>query len=374
MRKLIFLSLAVCLLLAGCSAGESAPTTAPAVTEPPVIATAPPATEAPTEAPAEAPTETTTPPPEPEEFLLSFVGDCCLANLKTWSTGSYFIGTVGSNYDYPFANVLDYFAQDDCTFINLENPLTDRGSPANKSFVFRGPPAYTEILTRGSVEFANVANNHSMDYGKVGFQDTLDALDSAGIHYAPHGTSTIFTTERGLTIGVYAQTYPLEADAIPGAIAQLREAGAELVIACFHWGKEYYYKPNETQVEIGRAAIDAGANIVYGHHSHVLQSVEEYNGGIIYYSLGNFCFGGNTNPDDKDSAILQQVVIRDPDGTLRLGELISIPCSISSVDYTNNFQPTPLDPDTEAYHRILAKLDGTYDKSKIHVDYRPELG
>ena len=359
----------LCLLLAGCIPAE------PAMQETAAATTAP--ASLPTEtaaAPTEAPTETTEAPPEPTEYVLSFVGDCCLANQKGWSPKEFFIGTVGENYDYPFASVREYFENDDCTFVNLENPLTDGGTPSGKQFVFKGPTAYTAILTQGSVEFANVANNHAMDYGQSGYDDTIAALESAGIVYSEDGASTVFTTDSGLKIGVYAQLYPENADSIPGAIASLREAGAELVIVCMHWGQEYYYKPNDTQVMIGHAAIDAGADIVYGHHSHILQPVEEYNDGIIYYSLGNFCFGGNTNPEDKDTAILQQTVIREPDGSIHLGQLNIIPCSLSSIDRYNDFQPTPLDPESEAYARTLSKLDGTYGKTKLTVSYRPELG
>ena len=109
-----------------------------------------------------------------------------------------------------------------------------------------------------------------------------------------------------------------------------------------------------------KAAIDAGANIVWGHHPHVLQPIEEYNGGIIYYSLGNFAFGGNSVPKDHDTAVLQQEIIREPDGSIHLGKLTIIPCSVSSIKERNNFQPTPYEEGSEEYKRVLSKLDGTY--------------
>ena len=347
-------------------------------TEPSTVQTAPPttaplATEAPTQPPTEEPTEPPT-EPEPISYTLSFVGDCCLANLKGWSTSGYFIGTVGDDYAYPFSNVQEYFATDDCTFINLECPLTDSNTPASKQFVFKGPVEYTQIMTVGNVEFANVVNNHSMDYGQQGYDDTVAALDAAGLHYVHQRDTMIFTTNSGLTLGVYADNKPEDIEGLEDKIAALRSEGAEIIIVIMHWGQEYYYKPNSTQTELGRAAIDAGADIVYGTHSHVLQPVEAYNGGYIYYSLGNFSFGGNTNPDDKDTAIIQQTIIREPDGSVHLGELNLIPCSLSSVSHTNDFKPTPLKPGTDAYERVLSKLNGTYDKTKISVSSRPELG
>ena len=346
---------------------EPGATTEPVQTVPP--STVPAETAAPTETPTQPPTE-----PEPEEFILSFAGDCCLANLKGWSDSQYFIGTVGDDYAYPFAAVQEWFACDDCTFINLECVFTDSNRAAVKKFVFKGPAAYTQILTQGSVEFANIANNHTLDYGKEGYDDTAAALDAAEIPYAHDGDTRVFTTASGLTIGVYADTYPVELDGLEDKIQAMRDDGAELIVAALHWGREYYYAPSDEQITLGHAAIDAGVDIVYGTHSHVLQPIEEYNGKYIYYSLGNFSFGGNTNPTDKDSAILQQTIIREPDGTIVLGDLTIIPCSVSSRSDRNDFQPTPLEPDTKAYARVLSKLDGSYDKKKISVTYRPELG
>ena len=116
------------------------------------------------------------------------------------------------------------------------------------------------------------------------------------------------------------------------------------------------------------AAIDAGADIVFGTHPHVLQPIEYYADGVIYYSLGNFSFGGNGAPDDYDTALLQQEVIRQPDGTVELGELTRIPACISSIPERNNFQPTPMEPGSEAYDRVLSKLDGSFagPNLKIH--------
>ena len=366
MKIKFLICLLCCVFLMGCTA---APEAVPETTE------APPVTVEPTtEATTEPVTEPTQPEPEPVEYVLSFVGDCCLANLKGWSKDAYFMGTVGEDYAYPFAGVKEYFASDECTFINLENPLTERGNPAGNPFVFRGPPAYTQILTEGSVEFANVVNNHAMDYGEEGYLDTLAALDDAGIHYTPQKEIRVFTTENGLTIGMYTDLHPQKSEGFSEVVTSLHEQGAEIVIFCFHWGQEYFYKPNALQTELGHAAVDAGVDIVYGHHSHILQPVEEYGDGVIFYSLGNFCFGGNTNPDDKDSAILQQTVIREPDGSVHLGELKRIPCSVSSVQTHNDFQPTPYTVDSEEYSRTLSKLDGSWEKHQLSASNRPDLG
>jgi len=311
--------------------------------------------------------------PQPVVYTLSFAGDCTFGNRKERYDADTFISIVGEDYAYPFADVAAYFHNDDCTFINLEGPLTDGGSPADKKFVFKGPTSYVNIMTEGSVEFANVANNHAYDYGSSGYQDTLSVLDQAGIFYADSGDTCVFTTPSGLTVGVYAHLYPQSSSGISQKIAAMREQGAEIVIASMHWGQEYYYNPNGTQVSIAHDAIDAGADIVYGHHPHVLQKIEQYNGGIIYYSLGNFSFGGNTNPIDKDSAIIQQQIIREPDGTVHLGEVTAIPVYITGINPGNDFQPVPMEAGTEEYDRVMTKLAGKHDVNVLYVPYRDDL-
>ena len=281
---------------------------------------------------------------------------------------------VGDDFAYPFADVYDIFSTDDCTFINLECVLSDDAkAPADKTFVFKGPTRYTNIMTQGSVEFANIVNNHTVDYGDKGYEDTLAALDGAGIQYCEKKDVMVFTTESGLKIGVYADLDPRKIDGIYVKMKQLREMGAEVIVAIMHWGIEYQYRANSDQVRIAHTLVDAGADIVYGHHPHVLQEIERYNGGIIYYSLGNFSFGGNTSPADKDTVILQQKVVRQPDGTVKLDELTIIPCHVTGRFYPNDYQPCPMEENTEAYERVLKKLKGTYEKTTLVVPGRDDL-
>ena len=350
------------------SAPEVPSTTAPQQTTAPAETTAPEVTTEPTTVP--------TTEPQPQHFTLTFAGDCTLGNRKGKTGKSTFIGTVGENYAHPFADVQEFFANDDCTFVNLENPLTDGGTPdANKEFVFKGPTSYVNILTEGSVEFANVVNNHTMDYGETGYHDTLNTLDSAGIHYAERRKTVVFTTESGLTIGVYADLDPQNTKHIASAIEQMRAEGAEIVIVSMHWGYEYYYKHNATQQKIARFAIDSGADIVYGHHPHVLQKIEQYGDGYIFYSLGNFSFGGNPNPPDKETAVLQMQVVREPDGQVHLGELNIIPCFVSGAgNVGNDYQPCPIPEDDQySIDRVMKKLDGSFHLQKLVVSYRQDL-
>lgn len=316
-------------------------------------------------------TEPTETEPKEQRYVLTFVGDCTLASSqdKYHSTGS-FIKTIGEDYAYPFRNVVQFFRSDDFTMVNLESVLADEGRAAGgKTFTFKGPTAYTQILTSSSVEAVTLANNHTEDYGKDGYASTTAALESAGVSFVEKDGTLLFTTESGLTIGIYAATFKVNQSDMKADIADLRARGAEIVVCAFHWGNEGQYRPTAEQQSNGHAAIDAGADIVYGSHPHVLQRIEEYNGGIIYYSLGNFSFGGNHFPRDMDSVIVRQEVIRREDGTVELGELKLIPVSISSMTGQNNFQPTPYEEGTKEYDRTLSKLDGTWNGPDLIVDY-----
>lgn len=299
---------------------------------------------------------------QPERFVITLAGDCTLGATpdNTYALCG-FPKVVGDDYGYPFRNVASCLQQDDLTLVNLEGPLCDGGAAARKTFVFRGPPEYAGILTQGSIEAVSLANNHTLDYGPAGYASTCQTLDKAGIAYAETGKTTLLTTDSGLCVGLCATVFGTpDAQTLAQQIAQLRKDGAELVVVCAHWGVEYRRQANSQQQELGRAAIDAGADMVVGTHPHVLQPIEEYGGGVIFYSLGNFCFGGNTAPRDFDTVLVQQEVLRDPDGTVRLGQRTLIPASVSSVPSPNNYQPTPYPPDSQDYQRVLAKLDGSW--------------
>ena len=276
--------------------------------------------------------------------------------------------TVGEDFDYPFANVKQWFENDDFTMVNLEGVLGDKGHPAGKKFAFRGYGSYTNILTRNSVEAVSLANNHAYDYGETGYNETKRLLEEAGVPYVEQNSSTVITLENGVTVGIYGTVYnSIDEEAMRSGIAALKQQGVDIIIYAPHWGTEHSFDPTAQQKELGRAAIEAGTHIVYGCHPHVLQPIEEWGGGVILYSLGNFSFGGNIYPSDYDTAIIQQEVILEPDGTVTLGERALIPCSLSSMEKRNNYQPTPYEAGSEEYLRVLSKLDGTYAGPNLPV-------
>ena len=282
---------------------------------------------------------------------ISATGDVTIGGDRRKSGKNVFdkqLEQESSGLDFPFENTRAIFEADDMTLVNFEGTLTNTKSKTKNSFSFAAPPEYVQVLTSGDVEAVSLENNHIMDHGDQGYEDTCQALAGAGILYSGHLGSSIYTTETGVDIGMLSyQTfngkYPAIYEAIEGDIQALRDAGCELVIVSYHWGEEKDYVPNERQVPLGRATIDAGADLVIGHHSHRINPIEDYKGKYICYSLGNFSFAGNTRPDDMDTYIFQQRWRVYPDGTAENEGFRIIPCSISSQEKVNDFKPTPTD-------------------------------
>ena len=280
-----------------------------------------------------------------------------------------------SGLSFPMENVADLFAADDMTIVNFEGTLTTTKSATSNTYSFAAPPEYVQVLTSGNIEAVSLENNHIMDHGEAGYADTCQTLENNGIVYSGHLGSAIYTTDTGVSIGMLSyQTfngnYPVIYNAIEGDIAALRSAGCQLVIVSYHWGEEKDYLPNERQVPLGRATIDAGADLVIGHHSHRINPIEEYNGKYICYSLGNFSFAGNIKPDDMDTFIFQQLFRVYPDGRVDNEGFRIVPCSISSQESVNDFKPTPKEGEAAqaVVDRLLelgAKLEKTYKSTGV---------
>ena len=321
--------------------------------------------------PTTQPTEATTEPvKEPERFILTFVGDCTLgSNPKKFSSKTALVKVVGDNYDYPFENVRSYFENDAFTLVNLESVLADSGTSSGNLFTFRGPESYVNILTGSSVEAVTLANNHTLDFGEKGYKNTKTVLENAGVAYVEHENISLFTTDSGLVIGLYANAFELTEKRIEKNIQLLKDAGAEVIVCAYHWGNEGSYRPTAEQKKFAAFSISQGAHIVAGHHPHVLQPTESGENSVIFYSLGNFCFGGNTKPRDRDSVIAQVEIIRDIDGTILVGNVDMIPISISSAKNINNYQPILYQPDTKEYERTMEKLLGTFTGKDLVVNY-----
>lgn len=297
----------------------------------------------------------------PVFLTLSVVGDCTLGTDETFDYDTS-LNAYYENYgaDYFLQNVKDIFSADDLTIANFEGTLTDSDEREDKTFAFKAPASYASILTGGSVEAVNTANNHSHDYGDQSFDDTLAALDDAGIVHFGYDETAVMDV-KGIKVGlvgIYELYDHLEREQqLKDNIAKVKADGAQLIVAIFHWGNETETVPDSNQTTLGRIAIDEGADLVCGHHPHVLQGIETYKGKNIVYSLGNFCFGGNSSPSDMDTMIYQQTFTIDADGVKKDNVTNIIPCSISSAAYDgyNNYQPTPAEGDEAT--RILGKIN-----------------
>ena len=300
---------------------------------------------------------------EPVSVTVSMAGDCTLGKDEAFNYST----SLNAYYDmygpaYFFQNVKSVFDADDLTVVNFEGTLTDSTARNGETFAFKAPAEYAEILTDGGVEAVNVANNHSHDYGDQGFADTKENLKKAGITTFGYNETALMEV-KGVKIGlvgIYELHDHLEREhQIRVNIQKVRAEGADLVFVVFHWGNEKDTVPDANQVTLAKLAIDNGADLVVGHHAHVLQGVTTYKGKTIAYGLGNFCFGGNSAPSDMDTMIFQQTFTLDTDGSVTSEEPNLIPCRISSDYYINNYQPTPATED-EA-ERILQKI---HDRSE----------
>ncbi len=297
----------------------------------------------------------------PVSLTLSVVGDCTLGTDETFDYDTS-LNAYYENYgaDYFLQNVKDIFSTDDLTIANFEGTLTDSDEREDKTFAFKAPASYASILTGGSVEAVNTANNHSHDYGEQSFNDTLAALDDAGIVHFGYDETAVMDV-KGIKVGlvgIYELYDHLEREQqLKDNIAKVKADGAQLIVVIFHWGNETETIPDSNQTTLGRIAIDEGADLVCGHHPHVLQGIETYKDRNIVYSLGNFCFGGNSSPSDMDTMIYQQTFTIDADGVKKDNVTNIIPCSISSAAYDgyNNYQPTPAEGDEAT--RILGKIN-----------------
>lgn len=306
--------------------------------------------------------ETTTPEPTAESvsITVSMVGDCTLGTDVNFDQSTSFDAFYQMKNDpgYFFQNVKDIFTADDLTVANMEGTLTTSNDRQQKTFAFKGDPSYTEILTRGGVEATNLANNHSHDYGDQSYEDTIQYLEAAGITTFGYDRTAVMDV-KGIKVGLIG-IYELKdglgrQQQVVDTIQEVKDQGAQVIIVSFHWGTEKSNVPDDIQKTLAHLAVDQGADLVVGHHPHVLQGIEKYQGKNIVYSLGNFCFGGNKNPSDKDTMIFQQTF------TVENGELVEddvtniIPCSLSSESGYNNYQPMVLEGSEK--ERVLQKIE-----------------
>ncbi len=264
---------------------------------------------------------------------------------------------------YPFAHGSKILPESDLTFANLESPISDRGVAMRKPYVFRADPRSLAGLSGAGFKIVSLANNHALDWGGAALADTMKRLDDAGIAHAGagkdlaaarkattlpvNGTRVAFLAYCDLFPASYYQhpdkatIAPADPQTLPMDIADARSR-ADLVVVSFHWGNEYRFRASERQRMLAHLAIDAGADLVLGHHPHVLEEIERYRGRVIAYSLGNFVFD-QRDSFSRESAVLQ---VRLSPGKSTVEEIIPIRIT--------HYQPGPADAATT--ERVLARL------------------
>ncbi len=295
-----------------------------------------------------------------KSVTITATGDCAIGRVQVHGYSQSFDDYYDRNgADYFMANVRGIFEEDDFTLVNCECCLTDVNTRVDKEYNIRGKPEYVQIFSGSSVEGATLGNNHSADYGAQSLLDTKENLTNAGIAWAYNDQVGTFETPDGIRIGFVSVSmlgdFVNRSAYMENGLKSLRDQ-VDLLIACPHMGVEKQNYANANQVAFFHNCVDWGADVVIGNHPHVLQGGEIYNGKVIMYSLGNFCFGANHNPSDYDTVLFQQTFVF-ADGKLRdrINAKI-IPCSVSSESGNNNYQPRIYTEEADI-SRVIGKMN-----------------
>lgn len=307
------------------------------------------------------------PKPEPikeTSITISAAGDFTIGTDESFGYSGSFVNEAEKNgLPYFVEGIKDIFQKDDFTTVNLETTLTTATQKAQKKFRFKGDPSYAQIFNLGGIEAVNLANNHIHDYLQQGYEDTITSLKNHNVGYFGYDHQYI-TTIKDIKIGALGyegwNDTPDIRRQVETDIQSLKDQDVQIILVHYHWGIERQYVPTEEQKSLARFTIDAGADLILGHHPHVVQGIEEYNEKFIVYSLGNFMFGGNRNPSDKDTYVFQQTFHLKNDVLTEKKEINVIPFSISSVSNRNNYQPVPLEG-AEA-ERVTKKIINSSDQ------------
>ncbi|MER1993369.1 MAG: CapA family protein [Eubacteriales bacterium] len=319
-------------------------------------------------------------------ITITCTGDLTIGGDNYHKKGKKFYDALEKNNDsisFTMANVRDIFRHDDLTLVNFEGTFTStKYVPSNKTgneFLFNIDPKYVTVLTDNYIEAVSLENNHVMDHGDEGFNDTVNTLRNAGVIYSTSRQIGVFSVD-GINIAMLSylciDRYDKPVDGYDNlydkVAAEIRYAKQDLnydiVIVSFHWGIEKYYRPTDNQKKMGRLAVDSGADLVIGHHSHRINPIEEYNGVYICYSLGNFCFSGNDKPDDMNSYLFQIRFRVAKDRTITTRGFRIIPIRITSLKDKNDYIPTPVTDDM----KIEGIINTLKDNGRKYLDYPVE--
>lgn len=311
-------------------------------------------------------------PAQPEEVSLAAVGDI------SYSRGVERIVKKQKDINYPFLPIRDYLKGADLAFGNLETPITYGREILHLEMVFRSNPGTEQALRQAGFSLVSLANNHTPNFGEKGLKDTFLYLESAGISYMGAGENEkeayrpLYLEKKGIKFAFFAYS---EAGLVPASYeaggdragtafmrkekmveaVQGARQKADFVIVSLHGGTEYVGKPNDIQTDFARAAIDAGADLIIGHHPHVVQTMEQYQGKYIFYSLGNFVFDQSWSQETEEGLMIKVYFTKD-----KIREISLLPVVME------NFAQPRLASRGEA-EKILRRLDFPLADKDIYV-------
>ncbi|MFD2117307.1 CapA family protein [Paenibacillus yanchengensis] len=299
---------------------------------------------------------------------MAFVGDILISDYIQPIVDQY-------GYDYLFEPALLYLSEPDITVGNLEMPITKAGKPIDQKYVYKGSPNVIQPLLDAGFDMVSLANNHAYDQGKEGLLDTIAHLDKAGLAHAGTGNNSteaykpVIKEVNGVSIAFVslshvipyaefkvtdnragiAETYDVER--ATQAVEDAKQA-ADVVVVLIHWGEERVTTLSDKQLSLGKAYIDAGADLVIGHHPHILQGFEEYKGKWIAYSLGNFIFSSYPKDAEAETGVLDAVCSKAGDCQLQFH-----PMEVKMA------QPVPMEE--EMAQQLFEKLQSISVNAKV---------
>lgn len=263
--------------------------------------------------------------------------------------------------------------QYDLMMVNLENAITQSDDSVKKEFVFKMKAEYLSQFKSTGISIVNCANNHTADFGEDGILETIQALDSAEIHHTGIGKNLsdarrpVILSINGMQFGflgyggvrafIASKTHPgttTRSSALILEDIKNLKAQVDYIIVNLHWGDELELKPDSNQITLAHRMIRAGADLIIGHHPHVLQGIEQYRKKVIAYSLGNFVFGGNSRSANCETAVLK---VRFSQTSM---EVETVPVVV------RNWQPTRAEGN--ASKRIMNRIQ---ERSKLFLETIP---
>ncbi len=275
------------------------------------------------------------------KLVISAAGDCTFGSDIHYCYHNSFEDYYNRyGYKYFFNNVKQVFLNDDFTVVNLECALTNSTKYANKEYVYKGKPEYSKILSASGVELVTLANNHTNDYLKKGFNDTINALNKENIKYAYYDNIQIMKKVDIKAAFISVCSWSCSKEMLKNYFRKADQLGADIKILCVHWGKNYEKNYDCDQKKFGHMAVDLGADLILGHHPHILQGIEMYKKVPIVYSLGNFCYAGKKKLGNEINTMIFQMEYQFNGKILCGTKYKIIPVYMSSKNPQNTYRPT----------------------------------